>query len=175
MTVQKEGKLSNVNYPRSFTNLLGPYNGLNIVGHMWKRMRHFIVANLAFHVIASIPCDSSHHAQHTRELNDKIKEDMYNLIKGMFFLTIDLPWTAYGKDMQAREKVVKMLTDYLESRPVKDGIYNKPTQTIREDSPEDMEEMLHGQGRDLLTGLLFAGHNTTVDTMVFTVKKSMRM
>jgi hypothetical protein len=72
--------------------------------------------------------------------------------------------------MQAREKVVKMLTDYLESRPVKDGIYNKPTQTIREDSPEDMEEMLHGQGRDLLTGLLFAGHNTTVDTMVFTVK-----
>jgi len=72
--------------------------------------------------------------------------------------------------MQAREKVVKMLTDYLESRPVKDGIYNKFIQTIREDSPEDMEEMFHGQGRDLLTGLLFAGHDTTADTMVFTVK-----
>ncbi len=51
-----------------------------------------------------------------------------------------------------------------------DDIYNKFIQTIREDSPEDMEEMLHGQGRDLLTGLLFSGHNTTADTMVFTVK-----
>jgi ribulose 1,5-bisphosphate carboxylase large subunit-like protein len=46
MIVQKEGKLFDVNYPRSFVNLLGPYNGLNIVGHMWKRMRHFIVANV---------------------------------------------------------------------------------------------------------------------------------
>ncbi|CAM6022979.1 unnamed protein product [Sphagnum balticum] len=62
-----------------------------------------------------------------------------------------------------------MLTDYLESRPVKDGIYNKFIHTIHEDSPEDVEEMLHGQGRDLLTGLLFAGHDTTADTMVFTV------
>jgi hypothetical protein len=51
-----------------------------------------------------------------------------------------------------------------------DDIHNKFIQTIREDSPEDMEEMLHGQGRDLLTGLLFSGHNTTADTMVFTVK-----
>ncbi|KAH9566868.1 hypothetical protein CY35_04G152400 [Sphagnum magellanicum] len=33
-----------------------------------------------------------------------------------------------------------------------------------------MEEMLHGQGQDLLTGLLFAGHHTIADTMVFTVK-----
>jgi cytochrome P450 len=72
--------------------------------------------------------------------------------------------------MQARDRVVKMLTDYLESRPVKDDIYNKFIQTICEDSPEDTEEMFHGQGRDLLTGLLFEGHNTTVDTMVFTVK-----
>ncbi len=72
--------------------------------------------------------------------------------------------------MQPREKVVKMLTDYLESRPVKDGNYNKFIQTIHEDSPEDMEEMFHGQGRDLLTGLLFTGHDTTADTMVFTVK-----
>jgi hypothetical protein len=31
--------------------------------------------------------------------------------------------------VQAREKVVKMLTDYLESRPVKDSIYNKFIQT----------------------------------------------
>jgi hypothetical protein len=30
MIMQKEGKLFNVNYPTSFTNLLGPYNGLNI-------------------------------------------------------------------------------------------------------------------------------------------------
>jgi hypothetical protein len=37
---------------------------------------------------------------HSGELNDKIKEDMYILMKGMFFLTIDLPWTAYGKGMQ---------------------------------------------------------------------------
>jgi cytochrome P450 len=58
----------------------------------------------------------------------------------------------------------------LESRPVKDDIYNKFIQTICEDSPEDMEEMLHGQGQDLLTGLLFAGHHTIADTMVFTVK-----
>jgi hypothetical protein len=43
---KKEGKLFNVNYPRSFTNLLGPYNVLNVVGHMWKRMRHFVVANV---------------------------------------------------------------------------------------------------------------------------------
>ncbi len=46
MIVQKEGKLFDVNYPTSFANLLGPYNGLNIVGHMWKRMRRFIVANV---------------------------------------------------------------------------------------------------------------------------------
>jgi ribulose 1,5-bisphosphate carboxylase large subunit-like protein len=46
MIVQKEGKLFDVNYPTSFANLLGPYNGLNIVGHMLKRMRRFIVANL---------------------------------------------------------------------------------------------------------------------------------
>ncbi len=72
--------------------------------------------------------------------------------------------------MQARERVVKTLTDYLESRPVKDDIYDKFIQTIREDSPEDTEEMLRGQGRDLLTGLLFAGHDTTAATMVFTVK-----
>jgi hypothetical protein len=63
-----------------------------------------------------------------------------------------------------------MLTNDLESRPVKDGIYNLFIQTIREDSPEDMEEMLHGQGQDLLTGLLSAGYDTTADTMVFTVK-----
>jgi hypothetical protein len=30
--------------------------------------------------------------------------------------------------------------------------------------------MLHGQGQDLLTGLLFTGHNNTADTMVFTGK-----
>jgi hypothetical protein len=46
MIVQKEGKLFNVNYPTSFTNLLRPYNSLNIVGHMWKHMCHFIVANV---------------------------------------------------------------------------------------------------------------------------------
>ncbi|CAK9264952.1 unnamed protein product [Sphagnum jensenii] len=203
MIVQKEGKLFDVNYPTSFANLLGPYNGLNIVGHMWKRMRRFIVANvlkpellrervnfiedmviealsswegrtvfvedearaLAFHVTALIVLNI-----HPGELNDKIKEDMYILIKGMFFLPIDLPWTAYGKGMRARERVVKTLTDYLESRPVKDDIYDKFIQTIREDSPEDTEEMLRGQGRDLLTGLLFAGHDTTAATMVFTVK-----
>ncbi|CAK9875597.1 unnamed protein product [Sphagnum jensenii] len=46
MIVQKEGKLFDVNYPTSFTNRLGHYDGLNIVGHMWKCMHHFIVANV---------------------------------------------------------------------------------------------------------------------------------
>jgi hypothetical protein len=46
MIVQNGRKLFYVNYPTSFTNLLGPYNGLDIVGHMWKCMRHFIVANV---------------------------------------------------------------------------------------------------------------------------------
>ncbi len=51
---------------------------------------------VAFHVTALIMLNI-----HSGELNDKIK-DMYILIKGMFFLTIDLPWTAYGKGMRVR-------------------------------------------------------------------------
>ncbi len=74
--------------------------------------------------------------------------------------------------MQPREKVVKMLTDYLESRPVKDGNYNKFIQTIHEDSPEDMEEMLHGQGRDLLTMVFtvkYVGENPHVLTKIWVI------
>ncbi|CAK9272611.1 unnamed protein product [Sphagnum jensenii] len=130
---------------------------------------------VAFHMTALIMLNI-----HSGELNDKIK-DMYILIKGMFFLTIDLPWTAYGKGMRlilhgivccmhaGMRKSSEDADRLLRIKASQDDIYNKFIQTIREDSPEDMEEMLHGQGRDLLTGLLFSGHNTA-DTTVFTVK-----
>ncbi len=55
----------------------------------------WVLVQLAFHVTALIMLNI-----HSGELNDKIKEDMYILIKGMFFLHIDLPWTAYGKGMR---------------------------------------------------------------------------
>ncbi len=54
----------------------------------------WVLVQLAFHVTALIMLNI-----HSGELNDKIK-DMYILIKGMFFLTIDLPWTAYAKGMR---------------------------------------------------------------------------
>ncbi len=57
----------------------------------------WVLVQLAFHVTALIMLNI-----HLGELNDKIKEDMYILIKGMFFLTIGLPWTAYGEGMQVR-------------------------------------------------------------------------
>jgi hypothetical protein len=56
----------------------------------------WVLVQVAFHVTALIMLNV-----HSGELNDKIKEDKHILIKGMFFLTIDLPWTAYGKGMQA--------------------------------------------------------------------------
>jgi hypothetical protein len=60
-------------------------------------VRARVLVQLAFHVTALIMLNI-----HSGELNDKIKEDMYILIKGTFFLTIDLPWTAYGIGMQVR-------------------------------------------------------------------------
>jgi len=79
---------------------------------------------------------------------------------------LDCLWQRHAGTRKSSEDADRLLR----IKASQDDIYNKFIQTIREDSPEDMEEMLHGQGRDLLTGLLFSGHNTTADTMVFTVK-----
>ncbi|CAN5970183.1 unnamed protein product [Sphagnum jensenii] len=63
---------------------------------MQAREKGLTLVKVAFHMTALIMLNI-----HSGELNDKIK-DMYILIKGMFFLTIDLPWTAYGKGMRVR-------------------------------------------------------------------------
>lgn len=46
MIVAKEGRSFVSDYPTSFALLLGRFNGLNLQGENWKRLRRFVVANI---------------------------------------------------------------------------------------------------------------------------------
>ena len=46
MIVAKEGRSFVSDYPTSFAMLLGRFNGLNLKGENWKRLRKFVVANI---------------------------------------------------------------------------------------------------------------------------------
>lgn len=73
--------------------------------------------------------------------------------------------------LQARKRILKNLKDFLDSRPVKDDIYDQYLDLLEAELPEDTPR---GQkcdmAIDLLTSLIFAGHDTTAATMVFAVK-----
>lgn len=73
--------------------------------------------------------------------------------------------------LQARERILKNLKDFLDSRPVKDDIYDQYLDVLEAELPKDTPR---GQkcdmAIDLLTSLIFAGHDTTAATMVFAVK-----
>lgn len=73
--------------------------------------------------------------------------------------------------LQARKRILKNLKDFLDSRAVKDDIYDQYLDVLEAELPEDTPR---GQkcdmAIDLLTSLIFAGHDTTAATMVFAVK-----
>jgi len=46
MIVAKEGRSFVSDYPTSFALLLGRFNGLNLQGDNWKRLRRFVVSHI---------------------------------------------------------------------------------------------------------------------------------
>lgn len=46
MIVAKEGRSFVADYPTSFALLLGRYNGLNLTGENWKRLRRYVVSTI---------------------------------------------------------------------------------------------------------------------------------
>lgn len=68
-------------------------------------------------------------------------------------------------------RILKTLEEFLESRPVKDDVFGNYVQLLEEELPAGSSPGLkHEMGLDLITSLLFAGHDTTAATMVFAVK-----
>ena len=73
--------------------------------------------------------------------------------------------------VQARERILKNLEEFLASRPVKDDVFGGYVKLLEEELPAGSPPGLrHEMGLDLITSLLFAGHDTTAATMVFAVK-----
>ena len=46
MIVAKEGRSFVADYPTSFAMLLGRFNGLNLQGENWKRLRRYVVSTI---------------------------------------------------------------------------------------------------------------------------------
>lgn len=68
-------------------------------------------------------------------------------------------------------RILKTLEEFLQSRTVKDDVFDNYVQLLQEELPPGSPPALkHEMGLDLLTSLLFAGHDTTAATMVFSVK-----
>lgn len=207
MIVAKEGRSFVSNYPSSFALLLGRFNGLNMNGENWKRLRKFVISHImrvdllkermadiedlvvrtldswaddegrtiyvedetktiAFNITALIVLNLK-----PGKVSQTMQRDYYPLIEGMFSLPINLPWTIYGKATQARVRILKTLEEFLQSRTVKDDVFDNYVQLLQEELPPGSPPALkHEMGLDLLTSLLFAGHDTTAATMVFSVK-----
>lgn len=206
MIVAKEGRSFVSDYPTSFALLLGRFNGLNLQGENWKRLRRYVVSTImrvdllkekmadiedlvvktldswaddgrtifvedetktiAFNITAFIVLNLK-----PGKVSHTLQQDYYPLIEGMFSLPINLPWTMYGKAVKARERILKNLEEFLESRPVKDDVFGGYVKLLEEELPAGSPPGLkHEMGLDLITSLLFAGHDTTAATMVFAVK-----
>lgn len=68
-------------------------------------------------------------------------------------------------------RILKTLEDFLESRETKDDVFDNYVKVLEAELPPGSPPQLkHEMGLDLITSLLFAGHDTTAATMVFAVK-----
>lgn len=68
-------------------------------------------------------------------------------------------------------RILKTLEEFLQSLAVKNDVFDNYVKVLEAELPPGSPPGLkHEMGLDLITSLLFAGHDTTAATMVFAVK-----
>lgn len=100
-----------------------------------------------------------------------IKYNLHQDLLSVIFVLEVITISSSSVFLQARERILKNLKDFLDSRPVKNDIYDQYLDLLEAELPAGTPRgQKYDMAIDLLTSLIFAGHDTTAATMVFAVK-----
>lgn len=94
-----------------------------------------------------------------------LRDDFVEWTRGIFSMGIKLPFTRFGKAMQARERLWSQLTSIVESYQQREDLPPCVLQSLFEVVDEDGEHFSVSTIVDEIQVLLFAGHDTTVSAM----------
>lgn len=92
-----------------------------------------------------------------------------SIIEGLLSLPIDLPFTSYGKRMAAMRKCDAITYDLIERRLADNRDVGDILSIMLSAEDENGNKMTKKQVRDELISLVAAGHETTTNTLVWTM------
>ncbi|KAJ7548789.1 hypothetical protein O6H91_07G027600 [Diphasiastrum complanatum] len=104
------------------------------------------------------------------EESDSLMKEYYQLFDGIFSLPLKIPGSTYAKAVQARGRILKRLTQVIDSRKSLEKDDHKDllaTVFSTEMRPED--RMSNEQIMDYFLGLLSAGHVSTATAVLFAI------
>ncbi|KAJ7557592.1 hypothetical protein O6H91_04G000200 [Diphasiastrum complanatum] len=104
------------------------------------------------------------------EACDSLMKEYYHLLNGIFSLPLKIPGSTYAKAVQARGRILKRLTQVIDSRKSLEEDNHKDllaTVFSNETRPED--RMTNEQIMDYFLGLLSAGHISTATVLVYAI------
>ncbi|CAN0838004.1 Cytochrome P450 90A1 [Linum grandiflorum] len=189
LILQSEGKLVDVSYPGSISNLLGKHSLLLMKGGLHKRMHSLTISfanptimkdHLLFDIDRLVRLNLGSWSDRVLlqeeakklmskdpgEWTEMLRRQYLLLIEGFFTLPIPLFSTTYRRAIQARTKVAEALMLVVRERRKEAAKKNDMLAALlaAEDGLRD-EEIV-----DLLVNLLVAGYETTSTTMTLAVK-----
>ncbi|TVU50090.1 hypothetical protein EJB05_01447, partial [Eragrostis curvula] len=98
-------------------------------------------------------------------LSDALETERYTLVLGTFSLPINIPRTNYNKGLQARKKLVAMVTDRRSS-----GCNDDILDALLSGNEGTREKLSDERIIDLLITLIYSGYETVSMTMMRAVK-----
>ncbi|KAJ7557602.1 hypothetical protein O6H91_04G001200 [Diphasiastrum complanatum] len=101
---------------------------------------------------------------------DSLMKEYYHLLDGIFSIPLKIPGSTYAKAVQARGRILKRLTQVIDSRKSLEEDNHKDllaTVFSTEMRPED--RMTNEQIMDYFLGLLWGGHVSTATAVLFAI------
>jgi cytochrome P450 len=108
-------------------------------------------------------------APNSAEIVHGVMSHPISIIEGLLSLPIDLPFTSYGKRMAATRKCDALIYNRIERRLANNHDVGDILSIMLSAEDENGNKMTKKQVRDELVSLIAAGHETTTNTLVWTM------
>jgi cytochrome P450 len=103
------------------------------------------------------------------EIIDGMISNPISVLEGLLNLPLDLPFTSFGKRMTAKGKCDVIIYDLIERRLADNHDAGDILSILLSAEDENSHKMTRKQVRDALVSLIAAGHETTTNTLIWTM------
>uniref|UniRef100_A0A1D1YQQ3 Cytochrome P450 85A n=1 Tax=Anthurium amnicola TaxID=1678845 RepID=A0A1D1YQQ3_9ARAE len=106
----------------------------------------------------------------TGQISKTFKEEFYKLVLGTLSLPIDLPGTNYRQGLQARKKIVSLLSRVIEKRRTSASTHSDMLGRLLQTEGKPGSELTDEQMIDLLITIIYSGYETVSTTSMMVIK-----